>query len=157
GDAMKAVYGSARVATHHSNRNASPSRVSSFAAVTCLTEPSPLSTGEGVWEPGPPDLRLTDGVLHVWRADLDAVPGEVTELLSARGRARAGRLRSPLKAERWSRGRGVVRELLGRYLETDPRTLRLKTGAPGKPVLGDGCEREPRASDDISARRPRPS
>jgi 4'-phosphopantetheinyl transferase len=92
-----------------------------------------------VWEPGPPDPHLTDGVLHVWRADLDAVSGEVIELLSDDERARAESILSARKAQRWSRGRGVLRDLLGRYLETDPGTLRFRTGAHGKPTLAEGC------------------
>jgi hypothetical protein len=77
---MKGGHGRAAPMARHLNRNASPSRVSSFAPVTCLTAPSLLSTGDRLWEPGPPDPRLTDGVL-VWRADRDAVLRDVAEPL----------------------------------------------------------------------------
>jgi 4'-phosphopantetheinyl transferase len=102
------------------------------------------------WEPGPPDPRLADGALHVWRADLDAVSGEVTELLSADEHARGERTLSARKAQRWSRARGVLRELLGRYLEKDPGTLRFRTGAHGKPALAGGRAGHAAASDAAS-------
>ena len=35
----------------------------------------------------------------------------------------------------WMRSRGVLRVLLGRYLQQDPGALRLSTGAHGKPEL----------------------
>jgi phosphopantetheinyl transferase len=39
----------------------------------------------------------------------------------------------------WARSRGVLRELLGRYLDADPRTLRLEVGPHGKPALEGGA------------------
>jgi 4'-phosphopantetheinyl transferase len=44
---------------------------------------------------------------------------------------------SARRARRWSRARGVLRALLGRYLEADPRALRFATGTHGRPVLLD--------------------
>ena len=35
----------------------------------------------------------------------------------------------------WARSRGVLRALLGRYLDRDPRTLRFVLGPHGKPAL----------------------
>ena len=37
----------------------------------------------------------------------------------------------------WTRAHGVLRALLGRYLESDPRTLPITTEAHGKPALLD--------------------
>ena len=36
---------------------------------------------------------------------------------------------------RWTRSRGILRTLLGRYLDCDPRTLRFVPGPHGKPAL----------------------
>jgi 4'-phosphopantetheinyl transferase len=80
------------------------------------------------------------------------VSGEVTESLSDDERARAERMLSALKAQRWSRARGVLRELLARYVEADPRTLGFNTGAHGKPGLAERCTRDPAESDGTSAR-----
>jgi 4'-phosphopantetheinyl transferase len=87
----------------------------------------------------------------VWRADLDTVSDAVAELLSDDERARAERILSAPKARRWSRARGVLRQLLGRYLETDPKTLRLNTEAHGKPGLADRRTGDAVASDGASA------
>ncbi len=77
-------------------------------------------------------------VVHVWRADLDAVPDELVDLLSPEERARATRIvREPARA-RWASSRGVLRALLGRYLERPPGALRFQTGPHGKPALPEG-------------------
>jgi 4'-phosphopantetheinyl transferase len=89
---------------------------------------------EGSWEPGPAHPRLTEYVLHVWRADLDAVSDKVAQLFSDDERARAERVLSARKARRWGRARRVLRELVGRYLERDPASLRFNTEAGGKPT-----------------------
>ena len=73
----------------------------------------------------------------MWRADLTAGPGHLVGLLCAEERERAERFLSDDDRQRWMRSRGVLRALLGRYLQKDPRTLRLDTGAHGKPVLLD--------------------
>jgi 4'-phosphopantetheinyl transferase len=49
----------------------------------------------------------------------------------------------------WARSRGVLRGLLGRYLERDPRELSFVTGAHGKPSLNEYPE-EPQASRSTS-------
>jgi 4'-phosphopantetheinyl transferase len=71
----------------------------------------------------------------VWRADLDAVPRELATLLSADELARARRMLDKRKAQRWGLARAVLRELLGRYLQVNPRVLRFAIGSSGKPAL----------------------
>jgi 4'-phosphopantetheinyl transferase len=74
--------------------------------------------------------------VYVWRADLDAAaPGELLDLLSPEERARAARIVRAQARARWARSRGVLRALLGLYLECDPRALRFQTGPHGKPTL----------------------
>jgi 4'-phosphopantetheinyl transferase len=93
------------------------------------------ATAEGAWAPGPPDPLLAPGAVHVWRADLTAVTGEVCKLLCGEERSRAERILRERNRELWRRSRGLLRELLGRYLERDPRSLRFTAGAHGKPAL----------------------
>jgi 4'-phosphopantetheinyl transferase len=107
------------------------------------------------WEPGPLRPPLGEGTVHVWRANLDTVSGEVTELLSGDERARAERMLNAGKAQRWSRARGVLRELLGRYLDRDPGTLCFRTGAHGKPALAGRRAGHNAASDAASPEHPR--
>jgi 4'-phosphopantetheinyl transferase len=90
---------------------------------------------ERSWMPGPADPRLTEGSVHVWRVELAAVGVEVVELLSDDERARGERLLSARDRRLWMRSRGVLRVLLGRYLQIDPGTLRFSAGEHGKPRL----------------------
>jgi len=94
----------------------------------------PAST-EDAWAPGPARPLLADGAVHVWRADLAAVAEDLGELLCEEERARAHRIVNERDAELWRRSRGLLRELLGRYLQREPRSLRFTAGEHGKPAL----------------------
>jgi 4'-phosphopantetheinyl transferase len=96
-------------------------------------QPDPVPVAR--WEHGPAHPRLEPGALHLWRADLGRVPEELCELLSDTERARAQRFLHPPGGRLWARSRGVLRSLLGRYLQRDPRTLQIAVEAHGKPVL----------------------
>lgn len=79
------------------------------------------------------------GTVDVWRVDLSRTTGEgLTELLCAQERERAGRIVDARRRASWTRSRGVLRALLARYLDADPRELRFVTGVHGKPGLGSG-------------------
>ncbi len=71
----------------------------------------------------------------MWRADLDAAGEELVELLTRPERARGERILGARERERWLRGRGLLRDLLGSYTGADPRELRFRAGAHGKPAL----------------------
>lgn len=80
--------------------------------------------------------------VHVWRASLDQ-PVPVTRhlhtLLAADEVARAARFRFERDRNRYIVGRGLLRTLLGRYLQRPPSVLRFEYGAFEKPRLaGDG-------------------
>jgi 4'-phosphopantetheinyl transferase len=92
---------------------------------------------ERPWTPAPPEPRLAAGALHVWRVDLQAVDETLVELLSPDERERAARIVRERERRAWTRARGVLRALLGRYLERDPRALRFTAGPHGKPALRD--------------------
>lgn len=93
------------------------------------------SAPESVWRPGPRFPKLPRGAVHVWRADLDALPEELSQLLSPGERRRAAEILAPARRGRWERGRGLLRLLLARYARGDPRSLRLRAGRQGKPAL----------------------
>ena len=109
------------------------------------------STANPSWAPPPLNLRLDKGAVHVWRADLTAVPDDLLELLSAEERARAKGLKQERDRQLWTRAHGVLRALLGRYLDTDPRALRLAAGAHGKPALLADPASSTAAPDSIQA------
>jgi 4'-phosphopantetheinyl transferase len=89
----------------------------------------------------PPQPSLADAAVHVWRADLANVDDELAGLLSAAELTRAEGFPRARDGKLWGRGRGVLRALLGRYLQRDPRTLRFARGAHGKPELLDDRRR----------------
>ncbi len=104
------------------------------------TRPSPPSRKALRWTGGSTEPRLDDeGALHVWRADLSAVADDLGELLSPAERARAESFLSARDRRRWTRAHGVLRALLGRYLGSDPRALRISAAAHGKPALSDSA------------------
>ncbi len=92
------------------------------------------------WALGPAQPQLAREVVHVWRADLDAISDQVGESLCAQERARAARMVRERDRLLWARSRGVLRALLARYLDEDAAALRFVSGPHGKPAL------EPRAS-----------
>jgi phosphopantetheinyl transferase len=88
-------------------------------------------------------LWTIPGVVDVWRVDLGGVAHDgLPELLCAQEQARAAQIADWRKRAVWARSRGVLRTLLGGYLDTDPRELRFVSGAHGKPELCARAEGE---------------
>ncbi len=87
------------------------------------------------WRPGPLRPRASAGRVDVWRADLAAAPDGLAALLCAEEQARARRIVPDRPRTFWPRSRGMLRALLARYLEEDPRGLRFECGPRGKPRL----------------------
>jgi phosphopantetheinyl transferase len=83
-------------------------------------------------------VRATDGIVHVWRADLAAAGDGLEDLLCADELARAAQIVSQHRRVSWARSRGLLRALLGRYLDRDPRTFDFVLGPHGKPSLYGG-------------------
>jgi phosphopantetheinyl transferase len=99
------------------------------------------------WAPGPRTVRAREGIVDVWSADLTAVGDELEDLLAPEERERAAQIVGGRERVLWARSRGVLRALLGRYSERDPRTLELVLGAHGKPALrSDGPTHPARAA-----------
>ncbi len=76
--------------------------------------------------------------IHVWWACLDVDErrrGELAAHLSDRERQRAERFRLERHRHRYIAGRGLVRELLGRYLRQPPSAVQFRFGSHGKPFL----------------------
>ena len=87
-------------------------------------------------------VRLPEDAVHVWAASLD-VGAERRRALGwhlSRGEVdRALRLRSDRDRMRFVVARGILRELVGRYLGVEPRRVRFRYGAHGKPVLDESA------------------
>jgi len=80
-------------------------------------------------------MRATAGSVHIWQADLTAIEDDLEDLLCEDERARAARIVSARRRALWTRSRGVLRALLGRYLDRDPLDLCFALGPHGKPTL----------------------
>jgi 4'-phosphopantetheinyl transferase len=92
---------------------------------------------EGTWASGPLCPQLAVGAVHVWRADLNEVAEDLENLLCTEERARAERMVDERNGELWRRSHGLLRALLGRYVQREPSSLRFSTGEHGKPALAD--------------------
>jgi 4'-phosphopantetheinyl transferase len=96
-----------------------------------------------VWEPaGDLDARLSPDEVHVWCAALDcdsAMLASLASVLSDDERARAQRYQLDAPRDRFIAARGMLRWLLGRYLERDPSGIELAIGANGKPAAADAA------------------
>ena len=104
--------------------------------LSALSSALPATTDRR-WTPAPRHPRAAEGVVEVWRADLAAVGNGLAELLNEDELVRAARIAIDHDRDRWARSRGVLRALLGRYLDRDPRELRFILGRDGKPALRD--------------------
>jgi 4'-phosphopantetheinyl transferase len=82
-----------------------------------------------------PPAPLRQGTVDVWRVDLAAVQAEAMQLLCPRERARAAAIEDPARRALWMRARGVLRALLGAYLQRPAEELQFVLGAHGKPAL----------------------
>ncbi len=72
----------------------------------------------------------------MWIARLGGISdADAHDLLSADEHERRRRIVVDRRARNWARSRAILRELAGRYLEADPRSLRFRAGARGKPAL----------------------
>ena len=84
-------------------------------------------------------LQLARRDVHTWCVGLDVPPETAAGLYAALTndeRDRSARFRFEHDRRRFIVARGVLRELLGRYLRTNPGWIRFVYNAHGKPALG---------------------
>ncbi|MCX5898786.1 MAG: 4'-phosphopantetheinyl transferase superfamily protein, partial [Proteobacteria bacterium] len=81
---------------------------------------------------------LADNALHIWCAlasEHEPALQRYTRLLSADELQRAGRLRLPRHRERFIISTGLLRALLGKYLDCRPESIQISRTLQGKPFL----------------------
>lgn len=91
-----------------------------------------------LWSPGPLSPQLSADAVHVWQAGLDVPPGLLAgyeALLAEDERERAARFRFARDRDHYIAGRGMLRVLVGRYLQQPPETLKISYSEYGKPFL----------------------
>ncbi len=90
------------------------------------------------WNSPPKMLRLPSNSVHVWRASLEVSVSHLQALkdtLAADECARAERFYFQEHRERFIAGRGLLRNILSRYLDREPGQLRFSYNSYGKPAL----------------------
>jgi 4'-phosphopantetheinyl transferase len=91
-----------------------------------------------VWSVPPPKLELAEAEIHVWRAALDLenqTLSRCASILSQDEQLRANRFLFPRDRDHFIAARGVLRELLGRYVGCSPGRIEFQYGPHGKPAL----------------------
>jgi 4'-phosphopantetheinyl transferase len=89
------------------------------------------------WSTPPNSLELSEGETHIWRANLDTGPEVLRRLgttLDNDEKARAARFHFARDRDYFAACRGILRELLGRYLGRSPECIEFLYGAQGKPA-----------------------
>jgi len=93
------------------------------------------------WALSPERLELKEDEIHVWRADLDCDETTLRQFeatLSSDEKARANRFVFQRDRDAFIAARGVLRELLGRYMNSAPADLEFDYAPQGKPALRTG-------------------
>ena len=89
--------------------------------------------------------RLANDETHVWRASLDQPPSQIEgfrRTLASDEKARAERFYFQLDRERFIVGRGILRAILGWYLNSAPERLSFLCNSYGKPSLAGQSGRD---------------
>lgn len=112
--------------------NAEPRNVSALAFQANVV------AGTSAWPSASPAPALASDEVHLWQADLTLSVERLeflAETLTAEEQERAARFRFPEHRDRYVAGRGLLRELLGAYLNRSAAALRFSQGVHGKPAL----------------------
>ncbi len=93
-----------------------------------------------MWQIPPDKLVLADNETHVWRAKLDLSADEITELtkiLAKDEQVKANRFRFPKHQRRYIAARGILRKLIGYYLNINSDSIQFEYNSRGKPKIAD--------------------
>jgi 4'-phosphopantetheinyl transferase len=99
-----------------------------------------LTSPETRWPMPPRGLGLGGNDVHIFCATLDLFPRRMKQLaamLSEDEKNRASRFRFEHDRNRFIAARGQLREIIGHFLETDPKQITFSYGERGKPHLAD--------------------
>lgn len=90
------------------------------------------------WQKMPKSLELLKSEIHVFKANLEIglnLENHFWKILTEEEKKRADRFRFPIHRAYFIAGRGILRQLLGRYLTILPQDLQFEYGPQGKPFL----------------------
>jgi 4'-phosphopantetheinyl transferase len=97
-----------------------------------------LRSNSSIWSRPPGVPSLHSGKVHVWRVDLeqtDDVVNRFRTTLDTDELQRASRFYFERHRRAFVVGRGFLRDVLSRYLNSQPEVLKFSYGAYGKPAL----------------------
>jgi 4'-phosphopantetheinyl transferase len=97
-----------------------------------------MSSEELQWRQAVPGKLTNSNVVHVWRVFLDVTTVELESLLgflSAAELARAERFHFERDQKRFIAARGILRKILGSYLNKHPGKICFEYSSHGKPIL----------------------
>jgi 4'-phosphopantetheinyl transferase len=103
-----------------------------------------MSNVKLLWSLPTNQRQLDNNNVHVWAVDLNKSTERIFSLhqtLSSDEQDRAGRFHFERDRNRFIAGRGILREILGSYLETTPSQLQFIYNPQGKPALTSFPER----------------
>src|SRR5262245_6543972 len=106
-----------------------------------------------VWRLPPADLQLSMDEVHVWRAELDLPASQIQRLqhtLSTDELLRAERFYARKDRQHFVVAHGLLRAILGRYLEVEPDHIPFCYSAHGKPALASTSGQEHKLSFNLS-------
>ncbi|UCF04464.1 MAG: 4'-phosphopantetheinyl transferase superfamily protein [bacterium] len=92
------------------------------------------------WDKPPEELTLPADEVHIWRVSLDVASDSLSVLkgtLSGDELRRAGRFFFERDRLHFIAARGVLRSIIGFYLDTDPKVVRFAVAPDGKPQLDE--------------------
>lgn len=96
-----------------------------------------------IWLAPPSNLRLNDDEVHLWKADLDPVPKNISalfNLLNEEEQNRVKRFVFEKDKNRFTAARGILRHLLGRYTNCLGKDVEFTVGPAGKLALRDNSQ-----------------
>jgi 4'-phosphopantetheinyl transferase len=91
-------------------------------------------------------LSLSEDEVHLWRASLAVDPsalGHLKSTLAQNELERAERFIFDPDRDHFIAARGILRDVLGRYLQCAPQTIDFVYGARGKPAISNAGSRHP--------------
>lgn len=91
-----------------------------------------------IWDSPKKRPQLTEDQVHLWRASLDppsVILEDLAYILSKDEIAKANKYRFPQHRCRFIAARGILRQLLGQYLQISPSSIEFQYGDRGKPYL----------------------
>lgn len=86
------------------------------------------------------NITLSENEIHIYKSLLIKSPSEISEynkILSSDEKERAGRFKFEKHRNRFIAGRGLLRQILSRYLKIHPSEIKFSYEEKGKPFLKD--------------------